>query len=170
MDRVRCAKCGEEHDLSEVEPSYGRPDAYFDVPPAEREARASFSKDEGRIRDAEDAERRHFLRVLLPMPVRGEDEMCWGVWVEVSGWSWDRAQELWDAADQGQEPPFDAVLANALAGYVGTLGLRGQVQLTGPTTAPRFELAAETDHPLAREQREGVYLERALEWVASHVH
>ena len=170
MDRVRCATCGEEHDLRDVEPSYNRPDAYFQVPPAERAQRASFGTDEGRIRDASDIERRHFLRALLPIRVRGDTEVCWGIWVEVGGWAWTRARELWNEPDQAGEPPFEGVLANSLKGYAGTLGLPGRVQLTGPTSAPQFVLDEGLDHPLAREQREGVFLERALEWVAAHVH
>ncbi len=171
MDRVRCAKCGAEHDLRDVEPSYGRPDAYFEVPSEERAQRASFGKDDGRIRDADDAERRHFLRALLPIRVRGEeDEVSWGVWVEVGGWEWNRAQQLWDDSEQSAEPPFPGTLANELKGYEGTRGLPGSVQLTGATTAPRFLLAEDLDHPLASEQREGVFLERALEWIALHAH
>jgi hypothetical protein len=69
---VRCATCGEESDLLAMEPSYGRPDAYFEVPEGERDYLTSFSNDDGRIRNADDSERRHFLRALLSIPIRGE--------------------------------------------------------------------------------------------------
>jgi hypothetical protein len=171
MDKVRCATCGEESDLLAMEPSYGRPDAYFEVPKDEREYLTNFSKDDGRIRNADDTERRHFLRVLLSIPMRGEQrDVAWGVWVEVSGADWERAYDLWDDPKQANEPPFPATLANALRGYDGTLGLPGRVQLTGPKTAPLFELDAGVDHPLAREQREGVFAERIIEWVSAHHH
>jgi hypothetical protein len=171
MDKVRCATCGEESDLLAMEPSYGRPDAYFEVPKDQREYLTNFSKDDGRIRNADDTERRHFLRVLLSIPIRGEErDVAWGVWVEVSGPDWERAYDLWDDPKQGKEPPFPATLANALRGYEGTLGLPGRVQLTGPDTAPLFELDASVDHPLAREQREGVDPERVVEWVSAHHH
>jgi len=167
--RFRCATCGEEHDLNDLEPSYNRPDAYFDVPAAEREHLTSFGSSSGRIRDAEDVERRHFLRVLMPIPVRGEEQPCsWGVWVEVSGWAWNRTKELWDAPDQHEEPAFPGVLANTLKGYEGTIGLSGMVQLTGPETVPDFILDPDVDHAIAREQREGVYLERVYEWLGGH--
>jgi hypothetical protein len=171
MDKVRCATCGEESDLLAMEPSYGRPDAYFEVPKEQREYLTNFSKDDGRIRNADDSERRHFLRVLLSVPIRGEQKDCaWGVWVEVSGADWERAYELWDDPKQANEPPFPGTLANALRGYEGTLGLPGQVRLTGPKTAPIFELDSSVDHPLAREQREGVFAERVIEWVSAHHH
>lgn len=170
MDRVQCAKCGVEHDLSSLEPSYARPDAYYAVPPEEREARTNFGDSAGRIRDAEDTERRHFVRALLRMPVRGQSEVCaWGVWVEVEGRHYQRVHELWDDPAQDREPPFPGRLANALKGYEGTLDLSGRVQLTGPDTAPDFVLDP-VGHPLAREQRAGVYPERVVEWLMAHVH
>jgi hypothetical protein len=171
MHKIRCATCGEENDLLAMEPTYRWPDAYLDVPKKHRRFLTSFGKDDGRIRNAEDTERRHFLRVLLSMPIRGEERDCaWGVWVEVSGADWERAYELWDDPRQGETPPFPATLANALRGYEGTLGLPGRVRLTAPGAAPLFELDPATDHPLAREQREGVYGERVVEWLSAHHH
>jgi hypothetical protein len=171
MQKVRCAICGEEADLLAMEPSYGRPEAYFEVPADQREYLTNFSADDGRIRNADDTERRHFLRVLLSIPIRGEGrDVAWGVWVEVSRPDWERAYELWDDPKQAKEPPFPATLANALRGYEGTLGLRGRVRLTGPKTPPVFELDPAVNHPLAREQREGVFPERVVEWVSAHHH
>jgi hypothetical protein len=158
MGSYRYATCGHEHELTDLEPSYDRPDAYFQVPPEEREHCTSFGKSDGRIRDAEDTKRRHFLRVVLPAPVRGESSACnWGVWVEISASAWRRVHERWDDPDQGDEPPFHGELANALKGYDTTAGLPGVVQLTGPTTVPEFHLDPSLDHLLARDQREGVY-------------
>jgi hypothetical protein len=171
MEKVRCAICGEESDLLAMEPSYGRPDAYFEVPKKQREYLTNFSKDDGRIRNADDTERRYFLRVLLSIPIRGEErDVAWGVWVEVSAADWERAYDLWDDPRQGEEPSFPARLANTLRGYEGTLGLPGRVRLTGPKTAPLFELDADVGHPLAREQRTGVDAQRVIEWVSAHHH
>jgi hypothetical protein len=169
MDRRICPTCGTEHDLSDMEPSYARPDAYLAVPKTERASRTSGGKDACRVRDAADRTRQYFLRVLLPVAVRGEGHSCcWGVWVEVDEASFARADKLWDDPKQATETPFAATLANKLKGYQGTLGLPGSVQLTGPTSVPSFSLAASVDHPLATEQRDGVYPERVLEWLANH--
>jgi hypothetical protein len=173
MDRARCPTCGEEHDLSDFEPSYRRPDAYLNVPEDERAYRTIAGSDDCRVRDADDSNRRYFLRVLLPIPVRGEAETCnWGVWVEVSEAAFERTRELWDSppSEQAAEPVFPACLANELKGYPESLGLPGVVQLTGPTTAPRFTLAADVEHRLAQEQRDGVYPERVVEWLSAHIH
>jgi len=48
--------------------------------------------------------------------------------------------------------------------------LPGLVQLTGPTTPPRFTFAPGLEHPFAVEQREGVHSERRLEWLMRRVH
>jgi hypothetical protein len=171
MEKVRCATCGEEQELLAMEPSYRWPDAYYEVPKKQRKYLTNFSKDDGRIRNAEDTERRHFLRVLLSVPICGEEiDVAWGVWVEVSGADWERAYDLWDDPEQSAVPPFPARLANALRGYDGTLGLPGRVRLVSPTTAPLFQLDADVDHPLAREQRTGVSRERAVEWLSAHHH
>ncbi len=171
MQRVRCAVCGEEGDLLAMEPNYARPDAYLKLPADQREQLTSFSNDDGRIRNANDSERRHFLRALLTVPIRGTRQDCaWGVWVEVSEADWERAYELWDDPKQGKVPPFPGRLANALRCYQGTLGLPGRVRLTAPKESPLFELDADVDHPLAREQREGVDTQRVVEWVSAHHH
>ena len=169
MHRQTCRRCGVEHDLSDMEPSYSRPDAYLAVPPTERTLRTSASKDACRVRDAADTKRQYFLRVLLPMMVRGEEQnCCWGVWVEVDEAAYARVDELWEDAAQANEPPFPGTLANSLKGYESTMGLPGSVQLTGPTSVPVFRLAETVPHPLTTEQREGVHPERVVEWLANH--
>ena len=171
MDKVRCDTCGGEHDLSEMEPSYTYPDAYLAVPTEERDRRSIVGTDECRLHDGSNTDPRYFLRVLLPMPVRGEGEACaWGVWAEVSEADFSRTRELWDDPAQYDEPSFAATLANALTCYSSTLGLPGSVTLEGPAIIPTFVLDNELDHPLAREQRDGVHPERVVEWLFAHLH
>ena len=154
-----------------MEPSFERPDAYWAVPEGERPQRTLAGKSDCRIRDLADTERRYFLRVMLPIPIRGEGRNCnWGIWVEVSASNFKTAWDRWDDADQATERPFPGVLANSVSGYPDTLGLPGLVQLTGPTTPPEFRLAGDVDHPFAREQREGVFPERRLEWLMQRAH
>jgi len=171
MDKVRCDTCGGEHDLSEMEPSYTYPDAYLAMSPEDRRTGATVGADDCRLGDGDDLDPRFFLRVLLPMPVRGEEEACaWGVWAEVNETAFSRARELWNDPAQHDEPPFEGTLANALACYPSTLGLPGAVTLSGPAVIPTFVLAEELEHPLAREQRDGVHPERVVEWLFAHLH
>jgi hypothetical protein len=154
-----------------MEPSYTYPDAYLALSPELRDVHTVVGTDECRLHDGTSTDARYFLRVLLPMPVRGEHDACaWGVWAEVSESAFARTRELWDDPAQYDEPPFAGTLANALTCYSSTLGLPGEVTLAGPDVIPTFTLANELDHPLAREQRDGVHPERVVEWLFAHLH
>jgi len=168
---IRCSQCGDEHDIFAIEPRYARPDAFVHIPREERDSRTHAGDDWCRLRDAAGQNQQWFLRVTLPFEVLGERrQIHWGVWVEVSEAVYARVMELWDEENQATEPPLPAAMANELPGYPSTLGLQGTVQLQGRSTAPQFFLAAELKHPLAAEQRSGVYPERALEWVSRFIH
>lgn len=167
MDRVHCAACNAEHDLSELEPSFARPDAFFALPPDERTARVRDCGDACTIRDDAGAAR-HYLRVRVPIPVRGEHEAFhWIAWAEIDAACWRR---LVDEAHDGEGTTFAcaARLANDFPGYPATLDLPGVVQVTERLLRPGFMLAADVRHPLATEQREGIHAERLLEIVGAH--
>lgn len=171
LDRVRCPKCGAEHDFGDMEPSFAFPDAYVEVPETERDFRTIVGPEDCRIRDLDDTNHRYFLRVVMPVPVRGKASPCrWGVWVEVECEAFERTRELWDSPNQAGEPPFEGTLANRVPAYPTTLGLQGTVQLSGPTTRPSFTLLRNLDHPLASEQRLGVSTERVTQWLIDQLH
>jgi hypothetical protein len=171
MLRALCSVCGREHDFASLEPSYRWPDAYLAVPPAEREHRTFGGKDDCGVRDADDSERRYFLRAGMHMPIHGEVETCcWGIWVEVPLGVWNRIRELWSEPSQADEPPFESLFANSLIGYENTLGLPGTLHLTGPTSIPAFRFRADVKHPVAVEQRAGVAYARRLEWLSWSQH
>lgn len=154
-----------------MEPSFGRPDAYWAVPEAERAQRTLCGKSDCRIRDLADTHRRYFLRVMLPIPVYGEGRPCnWGIWVEVNASDFETAWARWEDPDQVNEPPFPGVLANSVGGYPETVGIPGRIQLTGPITPPEFTFDHDIEHPFAKEQRNGVFPERRLEWLVQRAH
>jgi hypothetical protein len=168
---IRCSQCGEEHDVFGIEPRYARPDAFVRIPPEERDSRTRAGDDWCRLRDASGQNHQWFLRVTLPFEVRGEGRLLnWGVWVEVSETVYARVMQLWEKENQANEPPLPAAMANELPGYPSTLGLQGTMRLQGRNTAPRFFLQPGLQHPLAAEQRSGIYPERALEWVSRFLH
>ena len=173
MSKVRCPKCGDEHDLADLEPTFQWPDAFLEVPAKERETRVHGNDDACVIESTDDAGRRYFLRVLLPIPVHGESEsLHWGLWVEMEEREFVRVTELWEDPEQGAAPAMEGTLANELSryGFASTTGLPGQVQMTGLTTRPFFRLTDGLDHPLATSQREGVWPEQVLEWLVENLH
>jgi hypothetical protein len=171
MSVATCDRCGEVHDLAEMEPSYVRPDPLLDIPQEEWPDRARVEKDWCQIRGADHGEVRHFLRVLLPVPVAGREIACsWGVWVELTEPAFERVRALWDEDDQHTEPPFAVRLVNELAGFPDTTGLPGEMRLISPKSIPVFHLRADVAHPLAAAQRDGVDEATALRWADMHVH
>src|SRR4051812_36314442 len=168
MDRVHCATCNTEHDLSELEPSFVHPDAWFALAPAERATRVREAGDACTIED-EDGARHHYLRVLVPVPVRGEHEpFHWVAWAEIDRASWRR---LVNEVCEGDALTFEcpARLANDFPGYHdSTLDLPGTMHVIDRRLHPAFTLCASVHHALATEQREGVHTERVLEIVGAH--
>ena len=171
MDTFHCTMCGAEHNLGEVEPSFDRPHAYFGISPDKRARRTWNDEHFCVIWETESSARRHFIRVLLPFPIRGEKrDYCWGVWSEVAESAYAHTFDTWTHRRRDRTPPFAGQLANLLPGDEPTLGLPGLVRLTKRGEIPRFTFAADVDHPLARQQREGIFPERAIEWASHAVH
>ena len=175
MEHFHCATCGKSHDLSELEPSFDRPDAYFDIPEAERAARTVNTAGLCAIRGEGTTPLRCFVRVVLPVPVRGESRRFrWGTWVEVAEADFMTIGDNWENPDQASFPPFAGALANDIPlmpeGATPTLGLSGQVHLTGPRDYPEFMLDVNSPHPFAVEQRDGIFGERLLEYLSPALH
>jgi hypothetical protein len=159
-----CSVCGKSHPIAESELFFQRPDAIWDIPKGERPKRAKESDDlcvlwgKGLKRD------RHFVRAVLPLPVEGRDRPYRiGVWVETTKKDFGRILELWSAPSQDEEPPFAGKLANQLPLSESTLGLRVNLQLSGPTERPAV-LVAESKHSLYAEQTDGITSHRAYEY------
>jgi hypothetical protein len=172
MTTIRCAECGREHDLSGIEPTYWRPDAFLALSQSARDTRVKHTKDYCIIYpDETSATPRCFVRGVLPVAVRGESEdLAWGLWVEMGPAQFDRVWRLWDDPQQRQEPPLACWIANRIKRYPDTVGLPSSLQLEGPATRPTIRLAPGLEHPFAREVAAGVDLPRSLEWRAWHIH
>jgi hypothetical protein len=171
MQRVRCPTCGVEHDLGAIEPYFDRPDAFFDLPADQRASRSWNAEDLCVVWESDNGPRRHFIRAILPIPIRGEQQdYGWGVWVEVSETDFTFTHDHGSDPSQAVARTFSGALANALPDMPSTRGLAGSVRLTGPDTLPFFLLRPGEDHPLAHEQREGVFPERIVEWAVRAAH
>jgi hypothetical protein len=171
VDTFRCSACGGEHRLSDIEPSFDRPDAYFDIPELERADRTWNEPHLCVIWETEHSPRRHFLHVLLPFPLRGEGrDYSWGAWAEVAEPDFARTHDSWSDPSRAQTPPFPGQLANQIPSVPPTLGLIGSVRVSAPGQIPRFSFASDENHPLASQQRDGIFLEQAIEWASRVVH
>jgi hypothetical protein len=80
MSKVRCSKCGKEHVLDHIEPSFKRPAAYLTVPTAERERRITESDDACMITSQDGQHLACFIRAVLYVPISARDRLSDGVY------------------------------------------------------------------------------------------
>jgi hypothetical protein len=164
-DRWTCASCGEEHvglplDFAFDEPAFwdgGRgPDDHL------TSDLCTWTDDDGTLC--------HFVRGVLELPVvETGDRVAYGVWGSLSDDSFERLLAVWDDERRVEEPPYFSWLSNSIPGYPETLGLKANVITRTPELRPAIVLL-EDDHPLAREQREGITIERVREIASLLLH
>jgi hypothetical protein len=114
-----------------------------------------------------------FIRGCLEIPLQGRgDRFVWGVWASLSEASLRRAYELWDAPDiPVGEPARFGWLSSELQNVYGvsTLNLKTAVRFRAGNLRPLIEVEP-SDHPLAREQAEGITIDRVQEIAAALLH
>lgn len=103
----------------------------------------------------------------LEIPLIGHPDIFnWLTWVSVSEKSFKRIVDLWETDVRDTEPPFFGWLSNNIPIYPNTFALKTNLYLRNHGTRPFIDLEP-TDHPLAREQRDGITLQRVAEIVAA---
>jgi hypothetical protein len=156
-----CPCCGKRFDKLPFAFALDEPDAWHQVPAAERRHRCVLGTDTCVI----DGQRFH-IRGRVVIPVIGQSEpFIWGVWASVSKDDFARYGKLWDVSVREHEPPLPGELASDIPIYPKTLGLKCRINLRNERKRPWFEIES-TDHPLAIEQRNGIALDRVKEIAA----
>jgi hypothetical protein len=80
-----------------------------------------------------------------------------------------RASELWDRAEREQEPPYFGWLSTEIPGYPSTINLKTLVHTRPVGLRATIEIEL-TDHPLAKEQNQGITMARIQEIVQQLLH
>jgi hypothetical protein len=152
-----CATCGTKHHGLPSDIGFAKPGAYFSVPARHRDSRCALSSDTCVIDG-----RRFFIRGILYVPLRGtRRSFGWGFWAEVSGRTFKRYLQLYDA-DGSKERRYAGKLSvedSAHEGYEGVDGLGVTIQFGPADERPVFTLRP-SRHLLYREQRDGIMPER----------
>lgn len=164
MKGFLCATCGQYHEHLPLCFGAAAPALWFAIPEAEREARAELASEQCII------DGKYFFvlgRIVLPL-LDGPATFVWLAWASLSPANFLRMSTLWDTPGREAEPPYFAWLQSALPGYEpSTLSLKACVRTMPVGERPLIELEP-CDHPLSREQRDGITLAR-LRQIASAV-
>jgi hypothetical protein len=161
-----CRICGERHIIS-TSYSIKVPAAALAVPKDEVDTRVVITPDQCVIDN-----RDFYIRGRIPIPIHGpagdlDEPFIWGVWAEISPKNFIRTFELWDTPGREAEPPFPGYLNSEITVYGPTINLEVDIHTQVVGRRPHFFIK-DPDHPLAREQREGISLER-LEEIAIQI-
>lgn len=160
----RCATCGEWHEGLPYGFSFRAPDEWFRRRLRDRlPVRCVLGDEQCWIRD------RFFLKANVELPLRdGDDSFAWALWTRVGEHDFWRYDESWERAERVELAPFEATVATDVPGYPDTSGLRGLVHTRD--LGVRALLVLDGDHPLAREQRDGITPERHRQLVELVLH
>ncbi len=164
---VRCRTCGTEHELKDLEPTFGRPDEIIRLRRASRVERATENNDVCQLAGTRPEEpTRYFVRCILPVALTDLGRSFnWGLWVEIEEVTFQRVWDLWDDPAQASEPAIAARLANRVPLIEDTLGVATLMRLTSPKTRPALTFSETQMHPFAVECRIGVSQHRLLEYL-----
>lgn len=164
MFRFKCKSCDQWH---EGLPAFGppAPARYLALTEEERTTRALLGSDQCIIDDRE-----FYVLARLEIPVVALTEsFAWLMWVSLSKASYDAYDRSYEWAKREHIGPFFAWIVEDLPLYPPTAGLKSMIHLRNNGIRPRVELEP-TDHPLARDQANGISIERAAEIAAFCLH
>jgi hypothetical protein len=153
-----CAVCGRHHDelplcFLTLAPVYADT-----IAEAERAERVALSSDQCVI-----DERHFFILGNLDLPIIGRQEhFRWSLWSSLSKMNFERASDLWEKAGRESEPPYFGWLSATVPGYETTVNLKVAVQTQPLGVRPLIQVQ-EQEHPLYRDQVDGISWERACE-------
>ena len=146
-----CSQCGEPHDDLPLSFGAEAPQYYASIPEAERGARVELTSDLCII-----DKQYYFVLGRLCLPIQDAvDPFVWLVWVSLSRPNFERTLQLWETPGREAEPPYFGWLSTELPVYPSTLNLKTAVH-TMPVGERPTIIVRDEDHPLAREQREGI--------------
>jgi hypothetical protein len=160
----KCKSCDELHHGM---PSFGAdaPAQYYWIPEEERAERVDLGSDTC-IVDGD----RYLVRGCIEIPVEGESEpFVWGVWVDLSKRDFDTFESVLGVAQREHVGPFAGYLAADLFTYLDTFNLNAVVHLRDNGIRPYVKISP-SDHPLHKEQCQGITASRVAEIYALVMH
>jgi hypothetical protein len=163
--RWTCRTCGEEHEGLPLDWAYDAP-AQWDGGRTDED----WLTEDLCVWTDDGGDPAYFVRGVLYIPIIETDEtLRYGVWSSLSRKSFGRVIDMWNDLSRVKEPPYFGWLANGIADYPDTLNLPVDVVTDDPELRPTI-VPHDGDHPLIRDHREGVPLERVRELAERRLH
>lgn len=167
----RCATCSQSHqgifDLGAASPAqWNGPEV--PLPNAEFNGSDCLT-DDFCVIDAQ----HYFVRCVLELPLLGagaDERFAFGIWSTLAEKNLRIYQDTFDDGQQGELGPWFGWFSNRLAPYPDTLNLKCRVHPRDGRRRPLIELEPGSEHPLAKQSREGISYDRLLEIYAAYDH
>jgi len=105
-----CPDCGEPVAGLPRDYAFRMPDIVFDLSPSARRHNATQIGDDF----WSTAPEHYFVRCLLPIPLSGGEEFCFGVWVDLCEDAFRKVLEVWDDSELYPTLEFEGTLANRI--------------------------------------------------------
>jgi hypothetical protein len=156
-----CGVCGKTHEGAISDYAWKLPDDVWAAGEEHRTQMLEWSEDMSFV------DRRWFVRGMLEVPYKfGPGRWGWGLWAEVDESVLKRYSEIWEL-DGSNEPRVSGKIACKISLFPDSVGLPVEIQFGPPDLRPSFFLPADSTHPLALEQRNGIDEQRYHEIVAA---
>ncbi len=142
------------------------PAHYYSVPEAERPDRVRLTSDICVI-----DRKAFYVRGVFEIPIIDQKvALEFGVWVSLSDTNFARYQASFEDDDQSKLGCMFGWFASSLPGYDGSLNLRCNVVPQDNRQRPLIIFNPDDDHPLIADIKNGISLERAIEFVTPSFH
>ena len=166
-DTFRCHTCGEIHGGPPLAYGGGMPEPWYAIPGWQRPFRARVSK-WGELCAID--RKWFFVRGRIPIPVVDANEtFYWGVWVSVAQLDFDEIKRRWADPKRAEQSPYLGWLMTRLPYEQPTVELKTSLQMQPPPERPLVTLEP-SEHELAREQQNGIDMDRVREFAAALMH
>jgi len=166
--KYKCSGCGQVHEG--IPHVVCKAPCYYDgASPEDREKNFKLTSDTCVMKEGDDTH--YFVRAAMLMPIRGTDvQFGWGIWVSLSEKNFNRYLALRTDEEIAAEPAYFGWFANNIGeDYPDATRLKCRVDLQPGNKRPLVTLEP-TEHPLSREQREGMSVEQVAKILSSLEH
>lgn len=149
-----CQTCGVEH--ADIPLCFGIEAPWRAlIPDKEFERRVELNSDQCVV-----DEQHFFIRGHIEIPIHDYPEpLAFSVWSSLSEPSFLHMCERWEAPDRASDPAYFGWLCSPILFYPSTIHLKLSIQSRPAGLTPLFTVEP-TQHPLARDQLDGISIER----------